>query len=788
MVNNGGGTENRIEYVGMDETSQHLLKIGLRGATDRPFQFGDQMEYVGYATLNRMAEESERVTQVQGTSQTIQLQFAVEQTYGLPCPDMPTLTDVDDNVYHTVLIGNQCWMKENLKTTRYADGTPILYGNDTSSVMGYWYYPNNTAANKAVYGLLYNWPALMRGAPGSLVNPSGVQGACPTGWHVPSDAEWKQLEMAAGMSLSEAEDWNFRGNIAANLAGDTGWLPSDTANSAGDFNAPDRNVTGFSALPAGRFLNAYNLFGSCAYFWTATNATNVTKTCRIVTSSYAGVDRIHTYAYNGFSVRCVRDEEPTPITDTTQNDDTTHLVYGQPCQAAATLTDIDGNTYNTVQIGNQCWMKENLRTTHYADGAAIQNGVYSQYDVASWHYPNNDPNNATIYGLLYNWTATMRAVFSSAESPSGVQGVCPTGWHVPSLPEWMQMRMTVMKNREVDEVDDVARIAATLSGNTGWVVSTVPDAAGNTSAFGRNASGFTALPAGWYTGAANGFGYNAAFWSTTYCEGDGYAYRLFLGAGGATTSLSDGSSYDSYSVRCVRNDESIPPVYDLPCPGMPTLTDVDGNTYNTILIGEQCWMKENLRTTKYADETPIQHGNDTSTTVGYWYYVNNDPVLKPTHGLLYNWKAAMRDAVSTNDNPSNVQGICPTGWHLPSDDELMQLAYYLADHSEYRCSGHTECIAKAVAAIEGWYDSDEECYIGNAASGNNITGFNALSTGEFAGGYGYTGLGFNAAFWSCTAFDSRYSRSLFLDVDDQDLYTDGLVRDGGIGVRCLRNE
>lgn len=125
-----------------------------------------------------------------------------------------------------------------------------------------------------------------------------------------------------------------------------------------------------------------------------------------------------------------------------------------------TVTDIDGNVYKTIQIGSQTWMAENLRVIHYADGSAIQllKAVRAHYtadpnDPGSIRYidsewdrigtfskaycwPVDDITNANPYGALYTWCAAMNGAASSSQSPSGIQGVCPTGWHLPSDQEW----------------------------------------------------------------------------------------------------------------------------------------------------------------------------------------------------------------------------------------------------------------------------------------------------------------------------------------------------------------
>jgi hypothetical protein len=105
-----------------------------------------------------------------------------------------------------------------------------------------------------------------------------------------------------------------------------------------------------------------------------------------------------------------------------------------------------------------------------------------------------------------------------------------------------------------------------------------------------------------------------------------------------------------------------------------TVTDVEGNVYKTVVIGTQCWMRENLRTTKYADSTSITYGESfpPSATTAYYYYPGS-PDNVPTYGLLYNWSAAMKNEGSSDTDPSGVQGVCPEGWHLPSRTEWNQI-------------------------------------------------------------------------------------------------------------------
>ena len=219
--------------------------------------------------------------------------------------------------------------------------------------------------------------------------------------------------------------------------------------------------------------------------------------------------------------------------------------YSHPCAGAATVTDFDGNVYHTLQIGQQCWMKENMRTTHYADGTFIPLG-YGRFN------PNDNAGNVATYGYLYNWNVTTRDVSSDA-NPSGVIGICPYGWHIPSDAEWEQLTDFVSSQPQWRCEGGGGNIAKSLASQQGWNISTAGCTPGNGSYI-NNITGFTAVPAGgWYNGFYD-FGSGAWFWSAT--EGSGfYAWYRSLSYDGAGVGRDDGSRYKAraYSVRCLRD-------------------------------------------------------------------------------------------------------------------------------------------------------------------------------------------------------------------------------------------
>jgi len=225
-----------------------------------------------------------------------------------------------------------------------------------------------------------------------------------------------------------------------------------------------------------------------------------------------------------------------------------------------------------------------------------------------------------------------------------------------------------------------------------------------------------------------------------------------------------------------------------------TVTDVEGNVYKTVVIGTQCWMRENLRTTKYANGTSIQYGNTTTSSTTAYYYYPDSPENVPIYGLLYNWSAAMKNEISSENEPSGVQGACPEGWHLPSRVEWNRLSDYVSLQAAYYCDETLQYIAKAFASTSGWEEYEDQCAIGNNLSANNATGLTILPAGYFSGSH--AGLGFFAALWSATEQNDNDSLGFyfFLQSVDNGLDDSGngknignMFKIFGLSVRCVRN-
>ncbi|SHK86827.1 major paralogous domain-containing protein [Fibrobacter sp. UWH5] len=378
----------------------------------------------------------------------------------------------DGKTYKTVKIGNQTWMAENLN---YKTSGSVCY--------------DYKDANCKKYGRLYTW--------------GGAQNACPAGWHLPTEEEWGTLlknvggKETADRALKSRHGWNDDGDGFDNY--------------------------GFSALPAGyrRYYGNFDTAGSSAYFWSASEYASYYAYYMYLIYHYEDADVSYYSKYRGYSVRCLQNSN---------EERDASLVRPSEAGAAnkqnqgSVKDSRDGKTYKTVEIGDLVWMAENLNV---------------KTDEGSWCY-DNKPENCEKYGRLYTWAAAMRLAAGcneySCEQAYPHQGLCPSGFHIPTEEEWKTLIATVGGG-------DVA--GKKLKSRSGW------RERGN----GSDAYGFSALPAGLrdYRGYFGNAGYNAVFWSASQGEDDSYdAYNMSLRYGGENAYMRSNYKYDGYSVRCLQ--------------------------------------------------------------------------------------------------------------------------------------------------------------------------------------------------------------------------------------------
>jgi uncharacterized protein (TIGR02145 family) len=272
-----------LEYLGSDLSMAHLKTLQV----DRSFvyNYGDELLYIVYIDTLQSG-----ILDTPETSNTYTFQFATN----IPCPGTPTIT-YEGQVYNTIQIFSQCWLRENLNIGKMISGTEDQQNNDTIEKYCY----NNELDSCTKYGGLYQWDEVMQY---SIVASS--QGICPSGWHIPSDKEWKVLEGSVDSQYGIGDPiWHYLGyrglDAGANLKTTSGWK--------NEGNGTD--LFGFSGLPGG-FRDDNSSFDEVCEFgrwWSSTvYYLNDWAWYRNLYYYYPKVWRDLEFKKLGYSVRCLK--------------------------------------------------------------------------------------------------------------------------------------------------------------------------------------------------------------------------------------------------------------------------------------------------------------------------------------------------------------------------------------------------------------------------------------------------------------------------------------------------
>ncbi|MBP7848865.1 MAG: hypothetical protein KA053_01185 [Lentimicrobiaceae bacterium] len=522
------------------------------------------------------------------TKDIVLISFALVQTFN-QCGDV--LVDMRDAMsYPTVLIGNQCWMAQNLNAGDIAYNT--WTGSSHSDVSNNGniekYCIDNQAWNCQVFGGLYDWNELI-----NYGGAAGSQGICPSGWHVPSDAEWKILEGTVdsiyGVGNAEWDNAGYRGyNAGGALKGFNEWWWPNTGAT---------NSSGFTAMPGGmRYEQGYFYGkGESGIYWTSNEDTAGFAIGRSMHNNGQNIGRLRLEQEKGASVRCIKDCSPIPdqanagpdllniqgtscalqasmpihgsgswsmisgvggsvaspglhnsvfngtagssytLVWTVSNacgssSDTVQVSFSAATTftCGSTITDTrDGQLYPTVLIGTQCWMARNLNvgTQTMASVPPTDNGIIEK------HCYDNNSANCDGFGGLYTWAEAMAYQISQ-----NVQGICPSGWVIPSDSAW-----TVLEGYLGGPV-----VAGGLLKETGFDHWSSP----NTGA--TNSTGFTGVGGGY--SLPGSFGHlkaRAYLWTSSSSSSTHTWMRsLYYYLGGTGRNL--GAIQSGFSVRCLK--------------------------------------------------------------------------------------------------------------------------------------------------------------------------------------------------------------------------------------------
>ncbi|MBN1184797.1 MAG: hypothetical protein JXB49_21100 [Bacteroidales bacterium] len=400
-----------------------------------------------------------------------------------------------------------------------------------------------------------------------------------------------------------------------------------------------------------------------------------------------------------------------------------NIFFSSYSQLTGKYTDPrDGRIYKIIKIGDQWIMAENLA---YKPGS----GNY-------WLY-NDDTNNFSKYGYLYDWETA--------------QNIAPEGWHLPSVEEWNELhRFLGAYKKVINEADNEYVFLKMIEGGS---------------------SGFNAILGGSYIYSLGKKRYEAlgrgtCFWSSTKDYRGTIAFIMSLckevyfhlesGAGTIAQPKNNG-----YYVRLFLDDKSVKSLISV-----DTKDKSENNIeeFNTITIGTQVWMKENLSSTHYSNGDPIKMISDKSEwksiNNGAYCWYNNDSSFRNTYGAIYNWYVV--------NDPRN---LCPTGWHIPSDDEWSVLIDYLGG---LEVAGN-----KLVDAGSHWMCPDQIA--------ENNYGFSALPGGfrDKNGVFSY--IGYTGHWWSNSQDNDKSAWYYAISVHLKNMTRFNNDKSAGKSVRCLKN-
>lgn len=829
MVCNNGSMTNTIEYLGMVQTITYVLK----SSTTNPFTFGDQMEYVGYATINGEEVESQRITQAQGASQTFTLQFPIElerlpsvttnvitEIMAIPIPGGGCATEefsalgggcITDEGTSAVVEKGVCWSTSHNPTVTDSHTTEGAgAGSFTSSLTGL--LPNNTYYVRAYatnstgtsYGTeeslattgqipcvtiagIYDYFSTCIEFSGHISSegssPVSERGVCWSTSHNPTVAD-NHISCGSGSGY-----YNYF--ITGLAPHTTYYLSAYAINDIGiSYSEEEMVVTESNPTPvfgniSSAVIDETTIQISCNGFtWAGCEDSIVDKgVCWNTTDYYDPCDL--TLANNHISEGSGNGSFSVNVTNLTPNIYYCFAVYattmsGETVYAYAPKSRILLNlpTVSTTTVSG-------ITDTSSVCGGNVTNDGSYQFDVTitargvCWSTsPNptisdNHTSDGTgtgsftsnLMGLTPNTQYFVRAYATNSMGTAYGNEVSFTTISVASLPTVTTAVVTNITSQAAicggSVISDGG--AAIISRGVCWNTSpnpiTVDSHTEDGTGVGSFISNLTNLTA------------NTTYYIRAYATNNvGVAYGNEIVFTTPTVPLTN------------------------PCVGTATVSDYDGNIYNTVQIGDQCWMKENLRTTHYSNGGSLALGNDTSTTTAYRYYPNNNSENVVEYGYLYNWRAVMNNSPSCNNNPSGVQGICPNGWHVPSYSEWEELSNYVSSQNDFQCGSDASYIAKALAAVSGWNSNTNTCAVGNVPTDNNATGFSALPAGGFRHDGNYYNFGQEASFWSTTsatdfnpnAWDvvaAHYLRNYSAEIEMNYYY-----KYYSFSVRCLRNE
>ncbi len=698
------------------------------------------------------------------------------------------LIDVDGNGYDTVKIGNQVWMKQNLKVKHYRNGVIIpkvtnssQWGNLATSA--YCWYNNDSVTYNNAYGLMYNWF--------TVVDSNKL---CPSGWHIPDNEEWTCL-------------YNYIGGASMGGAlkdtGNTHWSSP---------NSGATNATDFTALPGGTRsdIGMYSQINGVGYWWTSTLANSNTSYTHYLNYNDSATHNINYFRKRGLSVRCISDESIItsylPIVTTLSVESITSktaTVYGKINFNGGSTTTETGfcfsiNPHPTIadelisiggvnisSIGG--YFLELLPATSYYVRAYSTNSKGTTYGNQIFFttltntpsvttisaFPTSDTT-ATVSGEVINdggLTITTRGIcYSTSTNPtlSANTVICGsgTGLFTATLTNLFPNTKFYVKAFATNNLGTAygnqlffkkslsVQFPVVSTSNVTTIMATSAFSGGNVTSEGG--ASVSAKGVCWSTQVNPSINDN----HTTYGNGLGSFTDYMEG-------LSPNTTYylRAYTVNGIGIGYGNTINFTTLPINSSTVIDIDGNIYDEVQIGTQIWMKQNLKVTHFRNGDTIPYITDNlqwySDTSGAYCNFNNDAYHAITYGRLYNFYTVV-----------DSRNLCPINWHIPTDSEWTILTILLG--------GNIQAGGKLKEAGLNHWESP------NTGATNN-SGFSALPGGYRYYNGAYNILGQIGYWWSSSVDNNNLPLSCLVSNLSSEIISYSSHKRNGRSIRCIKN-
>ena len=683
----------------------------------------------------------------------------------IPCPGLSTVT-YGDKTYNTLKIGNQCWLKENLNIgIRINDNQEAQ--ND-GLIEKYCY--SNLESNCDIYGGLYQWAEMM-----NYTTISGVQGICPMGFHIPTQSDWNILT-------------NFLGG--SQIAG--GKMKEQGFNHWLNPNANATNESGFSALPAGfRFhFNTFTDINISNILWSSSEVSDLGSWAYKMEYNVGSLEQGNDDKGNGMSVRCLKDTcSSYSNTGVLINASANNICSGAPVTFAATPSNGGSSPYYQWKV-NGIPAGTNSPTYTYSPG---NNDAVTCVMTSNILCASNPATSNTLTMAVNPSTPVSVSILASGNN------ICPgtivhftasalNGGNAPIF-QWR------VNNVVVNGATDSVYAYSPLNNDT---VKCMVISIGTCNSGSQAISNTITMMVINYTvsvsitASANpvNSGTSVTFTATPHFAGSPPAYQWKVNGvnAGTNSPTYTYSPNNNDSVICYMTTQQIchsgAPVASnvitmtvnnmgFPCPGTPTV-NYGGQTYNTVKIGDQCWFRENLNIGARIDGVQEQTNNGIIEK----YCYNNLESNCDIYGGLFQWDEAMQYFMT-----EGVQGICPSGWHFPTDNDWCVLTAFIDPTAQCNTTGWISSTSGGKMKETGLAHWDSP-----NTGASNISGFTTLPAGtRYVWDHNFYNLKTWATFWASASAttSSAYVRNLYNNYEG--VYRTDYQKANGFSIRCIKD-